>query len=295
MAVMSRNRWCWAPLVAEASLCLAAPPARADSDAIRPEVHLSNTAPPDSSQGLAVLALTITLNGQDRGIATLQETQGRLWIAKTVLHTLGVVPPPGGPELLPLDSIPGALIDYRASDLALDLTVPVTQLDAPTTRLNFGETANPRARHAVGAVLNYDTQTDFDDTGVTLHALIDFRAFAGNISVESTQAINVASNRIVQPHAVQAMRFDTTLTVAIPGSRLSLRLGDTATSSVDWSRATRLGGVQIGTDFALQPYFITAPIPAFYGSAVLPSTADVYVDGMRRFSGSVPPGPMPIW
>ncbi|WP_428333876.1 fimbria/pilus outer membrane usher protein [Novosphingobium sp.] len=294
MAVTSRNRWCWAPLIAEASLCLAAHPARADSDADRPEALPVTASPAPVTADVAVLALTVTLNGQDRGIVELRESLGRLWIARGTLRTIGVVPPPGGSDLVPLDSVPGALVAYHAGEQSLDLTVPVTELDAPLTRLNFGEVTNPPVQKTLGAVLNYDTQTSFDRYGVALRGLIDFRAFAGTINFESTQGIDAVSNRADQPHTVEAMRFDTTLTVSMPGRRLSLRIGDTVTSSVAWSRPTRLGGVQIGTDFGLQPYFITVPIPAFYGSATLPSTADVYVDGMRRFSGSVPPGPYQI-
>ena len=304
MAVTSRNRWCWAPLVAEASLCLAAPPARADSDADRPDVSLPLVLPPvtipysitapSPAPDFAVLALAVTLNGQDRGIAELRESEGRLWIARTALRNLGVVPPPGLSEQLPLDSVPGALVAYHAAEQSLDLVVPVTELDAPLTRLNLGETENPRVQSSLGAVLNYDTQTNLDRHGLALHALIDFRAFAGTTSLQSTQSVDAVSSTADQAHPVETTRFDTTLTISMPSRRLTMRLGDTATSSVDWSRATRLGGVQIGIDFGLQPYLITVPIPAFYGSAVLPSTADVYVDGMRRFSGSVPPGPFQI-
>ncbi|MGO9446276.1 MAG: fimbria/pilus outer membrane usher protein, partial [Thiobacillaceae bacterium] len=63
---------------------------------------------------------------------------------------------------------------------------------------------------------------------------------------------------------------------------------------LSWTRATRIGGIQLGSNFALQPYRITTPIPAFLGSTTLPSAVDLYVNGMREFNGQVPAGPFQL-
>ncbi len=54
------------------------------------------------------------------------------------------------------------------------------------------------------------------------------------------------------------------------------------------------GACWFGTDFALQPYRITAPLPAFFGSATLPSDVELYVNGVRQYSGNVPAGPFQL-
>ncbi len=56
----------------------------------------------------------------------------------------------------------------------------------------------------------------------------------------------------------------------------------------------RFGGIQIQRDFALQPDLITFPIPQFLGQAAVPSTVDLYVDGLRRYSGETPAGPFQL-
>ena len=71
-------------------------------------------------------------------------------------------------------------------------------------------------------------------------------------------------------------------------------MGDTLTDALSWSRATRIGGIQIGSNFALQPYQITTPMPALLGSATLPSQVDLYINGMRQYSGQVPAGPFQL-
>ena len=92
----------------------------------------------------------------------------------------------------------------------------------------------------------------------------------------------------------RSVRLDTSWTTSFPDELLSLRVGDTLTDAQSWSRATRIGGVQIGTNFGLQPYLITAPLPSFIGSATLPSDIQLYVNGLRQYSGQVPAGPFQL-
>ncbi|MFT4463554.1 MAG: hypothetical protein ACMX3H_00455 [Sodalis sp. (in: enterobacteria)] len=68
-------------------------------------------------------------------------------------------------------------------------------------------------------------------------------------------------------------------------------MGDLITGAVSWSSRVRLGGVQIARDFALQPYRVTYPLPSFSGSAVVPTTVDMFVNGFKTNSESLQPGP----
>jgi outer membrane usher protein len=61
-----------------------------------------------------------------------------------------------------------------------------------------------------------------------------------------------------------------------------------------WGRPLRFGGVSYGTNFTLQPNLITYPVQAFPGTAVVPSTVDVFVNGSRVASQQVAPGPFNI-
>src|SRR5699024_8319889 len=67
-------------------------------------------------------------------------------------------------------------------------------------------------------------------------------------------------------------------------------MGDVVSGGLDWRRRTRLGGLQLQRNFALQPERVTVPIPALYGQAILPSTVDLYVDGLKQYSSEVPAG-----
>ncbi len=70
--------------------------------------------------------------------------------------------------------------------------------------------------------------------------------------------------------------------------------GDIVAGGLPWTRPVRLGGIQIARDFSLRSDLVTHPIPALTGSAAVPSTVDVYIDNVRRFTGEVPSGPFEI-
>jgi outer membrane usher protein len=74
------------------------------------------------------------------------------------------------------------------------------------------------------------------------------------------------------------------------GSATRLRLGDSISQAADWETPVHFGGLQWGTDFALQPERITFPLPSVSGSAALPSTAQLYVNGVQQSQQPLQPG-----
>lgn len=73
-----------------------------------------------------------------------------------------------------------------------------------------------------------------------------------------------------------------------------MSIGDTYTGFLDWSRPVRIGGTQVGRNYALQPYRIITPLPEFLGTAAVPSDVELYVNSMRQYSGSTPVGPFQL-
>src|SRR3546814_8640987 len=64
---------------------------------------------------------------------------------------------------------------------------------------------------------------------------------------------------------ISNVRLDTAWTSSWPDKEISLTLGDTVTTYLPWTRATRIGGIRLGRNFALQPWKTTSPLPAFMG------------------------------
>src|SRR5699024_7855300 len=92
----------------------------------------------------------------------------------------------------------------------------------------------------------------------------------------------------------RSVRLDTTWSMSFPEHMITVNVGDTLTGATSWSRATRIGGIQIGTNFGLQPYKVTTPLPEFFGTAALPSQVQLYINGMKRYNGEVPVGPFQL-
>src|SRR5881392_1539891 len=90
------------------------------------------------------------------------------------------------------------------------------------------------------------------------------------------------------------LRLDSTYAFDYPAELVSVRLGDTITRPGTWGRAVRIGGAQYGTNFSTQPGFIRSPVLQAAGSAVLPSTVDVFMNNALVQRSAVPPGPFSI-
>ena len=90
------------------------------------------------------------------------------------------------------------------------------------------------------------------------------------------------------------MRLDTSWSQSFPDKLITVSAGDILTGALSWTRSTRLGGLQIGTNFDLQPYRSTTPLPLFFGEATLPSVVELYVNGLKQYSGDVPAGPFEL-
>ena len=122
----------------------------------------------------------------------------------------------------------------------------------------------------------------------------ELRAFAGNNGVLSNTELMRYQSTPGNGWSADSVRLDTNWQLAFPDSMLRLTVGDAVTGDLSWTRPTRIGGISIGTDFSLQPYRTTFPLPAFFGSATLPSAVDLYIDGMKQYSGNIQPGPFQL-
>lgn len=304
MARESLRRSRWPVRVSRAALILlaAVPGPSWARDEAEPGLGLAASALPPLAGAPAALADDITLmldvevNGVNRGLLPFRLIDNRLWASSQVLRDMGLrtdnaAGEPGADSLLQLDQQLGTGVTYDANAQTLSVLVDVAKLDVGTHRLNTNDQDQPVAQSATGMLLNYDLYANYAGGRVVFDGFGELRAFSGNVLLESTGLFNSQARAAGQD---RWRRLDTTLSWSLPDRRLTLRAGDILTRSTSWSRPTRLGGVRIGTDFALQPYLVTAPIPTFFGEATLPSTVDLYIEGLKRYSGSVAPGPFEL-
>lgn len=268
----------------------AAGPAMSVPDATGPRATTGDAM----AQAPADLYLDVQLNGMPRGLAPFVWRDGELWASAATLQQLGFVLPVTSADPQRLRTLPGLTLDYNAARQSVSIMAPLAALDLPTTVVGAPGIAAQAASASPGLLLNYDLYGTQARAGrATLGAFTELRAFSGN-TVFSSTALMQGQRADGSDWRGQSARLDTTWSRAFPDALLTLRLGDTLTGALPWSRATRIGGIQLARDFGLQPYRSTAPLPSFIGSATLPSEVELYVNGMRQYSGQVPAGPFQL-
>jgi len=241
------------------------------------------------------LYLDLSLNGMPRGLAPFGLRDGELWASAAALRQLGFVLPAGSFDPVRLASLPGVQVQFDARGQSVAVIAPLALLKLPTTVIGVPATATQAASASPGLLLNYDLYgTQGSGNTSSLNAFTEIRAFNGTSVLSNTALTQATRGDVNSGWQGRSARLDTTWSRSFPEDLLTLRVGDTLTSALPWSRATRIGGIQLSRNFALQPYQTTAPLPAFIGSATLPSQVELYVNGMRQYSGQVPAGPFQL-
>ncbi len=239
--------------------------------------------------------LDVTLNGVATGhLAHFDERNGVLYVRAATLKQLGFVLSPDTADPLRLDTLSGIKVDFDANTQRVSIVAPLALLNLKLEQLNQPSNAEPKASSSPGVLLNYDLYATGGAQNKSLSLSSEVRAFAGNNGVLSNTELMRYQSTPGSGWSADSVRLDTNWQLAFPDSMLRLTVGDAVTGDLSWTRPTRIGGISIGTDFSLQPYRTTFPLPAFFGSATLPSAVDLYIDGMKQYSGNVQPGPFQL-
>jgi outer membrane usher protein len=248
--------------------------------------------------GAAVTAdsgfVEVRFNGSEAGQASQVYTAGaRVWMSWQELSALRVqldqIPATAidGQPYVELALIPGLQYQYLPDELRLDLQCQATCLQVTAL------TPNPPLQRAeesgFGSFLNY---------GLAYQHSADRDAWTSTAELGLFDGFGVITSSGLARRSIdgreEALRLDSSWIYDFPEQRLRSRLGDAVTRPGAWGVPLRYGGLQLGTDNSLQPYFVPFPTPDFSGIATLPSVVDVYVNNVRRQSSAVQPGPFEL-
>lgn len=272
---------------------LVAMPAVATSGPDAP-VLLADTVPIPSDG--EELYLQVSLNRTDTGkLARFIRRDGRLYASIDTLRRIGFRLPGSPGDSIALDSLPGLVFRYDAALQRLSLDAPLSLLSLDTNVLNTPDgTDAPRATASPGALLNYDLYASQQGRTSNLTGATELRLFGFGNGVFSNTAVTRAYRDRGEDWRGETVRLDSNWQLSFPERAISITLGDTDSGFLGWTRPVRLGGIRIGRDFGLQPYRITTPLPAFLGEVAMPSAVDLYVNGIKQYSGDVPAGPFQL-
>lgn len=233
------------------------------------------------------LYLEVKVNGErTSSIVHLREVGGHLIATGRDLDELGVTTDRlhiGPDDDVRLDQVPGLQYQYDAGAQSIDLHVP----DAIRKPFRFDTreiVAAPRAVSSRGFLINYDAFVQ-SEADAQLSLFTEERYFDPYGVFSNTGVAYLYSGN------QRYTRYDTSWSHSNPQTLTTTQLGDTITSSLDWTRSIRIAGFQWRSNFALRPDLVTFPVPSLFGTAVVPSSVDLYINSVRQFSGNVPSGP----
>ncbi|MFZ2842975.1 fimbria/pilus outer membrane usher protein [Psychrobacter sp.] len=249
------------------------------------------------------LYLDVTINGASAGLAHFDFREGELWASTAILQQLGFILPSATINPVRLNSLPGIKVDYDARQQTVNIIAPLSMLSLATTVVNTRNSKRTSPTASPGILLNYNLYgTQSENNATSLSAFTELRAFnsKGVLSSTALTTGNRSSNSSAngdnnnRDWEGRTVRLDSSWSQSFPDKLITVRAGDILTGALSWTRSTRLGGLQIGSNFNLQPYMTTTPLPSFFGSATLPSAVELYVNGLKQYSGDVPAGPFEL-
>lgn len=214
----------------------------------------------------------------------------RLHASPATLRELGLLTPASPQQsLLPVER-DGIVATYDTGLQRVAITAPLAAMTAATTRLGLEPPQLAPSPTPPGLLLNY--QLDAYRTGSSSNVVLApyARLFGvGPVTLESSGIVRAHSSAYGRKR--QAIRLDSRLRWTSQARALELIVGDFTSGGADWTRQTRLGGVRFGTNYGeLQPYRSLSPGPMFSGESALPSSVELYVNGIRQYEAQTPPG-----
>jgi len=214
---------------------------------------------------------------------------GPLYIGEPQLREWGIAP-----EKLGLQSFSGArwlCVEGIGLKYQLDPAQLTLALDFPPelyggSRASFAMEDRVPVTYAPGGFLNYDLRYDRSAGLTSLGANWEVGVF-GRAGLFTSSFFTGNNDR-------GTIRLDTTFRRDDPERITSAVAGDTITRAGSYGASVRMGGLQYQRNFGNAPLLITYPSADVAGTAVVPSTVDIYIGNAKAYSTDVKPGPFSV-
>lgn len=248
------------------------------------------------------LFLDVILNQSHPNVLGHFLQQGnQLYISTETLQELKLALPldidanPAGYYLL--EDLPSVKYNYDSSNQKIYFDVDIKTLTQTSyyPAYTVPEPAKLNsAQERPGVLFNYDIYSQYSEDYFSLNGTNEFRIFGlgeGGILNLSSNYSYINTN---QASDLNALILDTYWQRDLPEKMLTIKVGDDQSKPLGWVRSTRISGVSFSKNFALQPYQITTPLESFKGEVSLPSTVDLFINGLKQTTQQIIPGQFEI-
>lgn len=173
---------------------------------------------------------------------------------------------------------------FDSSLQAVKLDIPANYFISSSDRILF---TKPE-KASLGAFLNYNFYYTRDKGDNDFNALSEVGVFKDNWLFKNS--VIYRKNDVLEGGGGVFTRLNTSLDFDFSDSLTGLTLGDTTTISNPLINSFRFGGLNWGTNYTKYPDFIYWNVPSLKGSAIVPSTVDLFLNGVNIFRENVTPG-----
>ena len=239
------------------------------------------------------LLLDVILNGETQDVAPLlQAEDGRLYASASTLAGWRLRAAEAarmnldGETYYALAALPGVRVSEAPGEQRVDIVAPPEAFER--TSVSFGRPGGSAPRVERGGVyVNYDFLFERAGEETRLAGSAEAVVFTEK-GVGTTTAVARLDGRAGLTRLESSWTFDD------PKRMRSLRIGDSFTRGGIGATPLRFGGIQLARNFAVQPNFLTLPLPSLDGTAAAPSVIDIFVNNSLAAQREVAPGPFAL-
>ncbi len=235
-----------------------------------------------AAEGQSVLLFEV--EGGANAMAFAQQEGDDILVETDLLTSLGLKAPTNAANgRVRLRSVSG--LSFTINEATASVRIICTAACYETNALRQEVDSVVLAPALSGVFLNYDLSASHALGVSQAGGVFEGVAFAGASRLEASALAQSGAG---------VRRLDTTWVSERPGARTSFRIGDSISRAGASALPVRYAGLKFGSDFSLDPAFVTYPVPALSGAAGLPSTLDIYLNSTLRQSRTAPAGPFTI-
>lgn len=140
---------------------------------------------------------------------------------------------------------------------------------------------------SLGAFLNYDFFYDKFDQGYEFNNFYELGIFKDYWLLNNSL---IYRKNDADDDSTGVIRLNSSLSIDFPQHFTRLTLGDNTNIYNSLIDSFRFGGISFGTNFSERSDFIYWNTPILRGSAIVPSTIDLYINGVSIYRQNVTPG-----
>ncbi|MDC9818650.1 fimbria/pilus outer membrane usher protein [Pectobacterium polonicum] len=267
------------------------------SEVILAEEYTDLPAPPGTMPSLteSVYYLTLSVNGQsDNAVVPVTYRAGNYYVDATTLRSNHVRLPDQSTRLVNVSTLPEVTTDYDQAIQQLRLTVPTLWLPEQSIDGGGQDMARFPARSSPGLLLNYNLYYTSPHSGSdSLSSWMEQRFFSPYGTLSNTGIYYFPSgNNASQQDGYR--RFDTYWRYNDNERMITYQIGDLISNSLTWSNSARMGGLRVARNFGLRPDIVTYPMLQYTGTAAVPSTLDLFINGYKANSTNLNAGPFTL-